>query len=179
MSAASRKQVCVARIGAPHGVRGDVKLWPFTQDPYAVADYGPLTTPDGRSFEIATLRATKDHLVAHLKGVDTREAAEPLNGIELHVARDALPPADDGEFYHTDLIGLAAVTAQDTAIGIIIAVHNFGAGDIIEIAPEGGGPTLLLPFTDAAVPSVDLAAGCAVIVLPDNDIEDAPGIAEQ
>lgn len=177
MSAASRKQVCVARIGAPHGVRGDVKLWPFTQDPYAVADYGPLATADGRNLEIAALRAAKDHLVAHLKGVDTREAAERLNGVELYVARDALPPADDGEYYHTDLIGLAAVTTQDEAVGRIVAVHNFGAGDIIEIAPEGGGPTLLLPFSDAVVPSVDLAAGRAVVVLPDEIDGDASDAA--
>ncbi|KAH2822115.1 hypothetical protein KXV85_002474, partial [Aspergillus fumigatus] len=101
--------VCVARIGAAHGVRGAVKLWTFTEDPLAVQSYGPLTTKDGaRQFEIASVREAKDHLVATFKGVATRNDAERLNGIELYVPREKLPAVDDGEYYHTDLIGLAA-----------------------------------------------------------------------
>ena len=172
-------RVCIARIGAAHGVRGEIRLWPFTEDPLAVASYGPLETKDGkRQFEIASARAAKDHLVARIKGVDTRDAAEALNGLELFVARDKLPATDDDEFYHADLIGLAAVTEQGDALGRIIAVHNFGAGDIIEIALNGGGETKLLPFTNAVVPTVDLAAKRAIIALPDEVEGDTPDNAD-
>ncbi len=159
--------ICVARIGAAHGVRGAVKLWTFTEDPLAVKHYGPLTTKDGtRQFEVTHAREAKDHLVATLKGIATREEAERLNGVELYIARDKLPEADEGEYYHADLIGLAAVTTTEQPIGCVIAIHNFGAGDIIEIAPPHG-PTLLLPFTNAVVPTVDLAGGRVVIELPE------------
>jgi 16S rRNA processing protein RimM len=158
--------ICVARIGAAHGVRGAVKLWTFTEDPLAVKAYGPLTTKDGaRQFEVATLREAKDHLVATLKGVATREEAERLNGIELYIAREKLPATSEDEYYHADLIGLAAVNAADEPLGCVIAIHNFGAGDIIEIAPPKGS-TMLLPFTNAVVPTVDLAGGRVVIELP-------------
>jgi 16S rRNA processing protein RimM len=166
--------ICVARIGAAHGVRGAVKLWTFTEDPLAVQAYGPLVTKDGtRQFEVATAREANGHLVATLKGVATREEAERLNGIELYVARDQLPATDDDEYYHADLIGLAAVTGDDAPLGRVIAIHNFGAGDIIEIAPPHG-PTLLLPFTNAVVPTVDLAGGRVVIELPEEIEGDAP-----
>ena len=159
-------RICIARIGAAHGVRGAVKLWPFTEDPLAVIDYGPLTTKDGaRQFEVATARAAKDHLVATLKGVATREDAERLNGIELYIAREKLPATDADEYYHADLIGLAAVNAANEPIGRVLAIHDFGAGTIIEIAPPSG-PTMLLPFTNAVVPTVDLAGGRVVIELP-------------
>ena len=159
-------QICVARIGAAHGVRGAVKLWTFTEDPLAVKDYGPLLTNDGaRQFEVTHVREAKDHLVATLKGVATREDAERLNGIELYIAREKLPETDEDEYYHADLIGLAAVNAANEPIGRVMAIHNFGAGDIIEIAPMQG-PTLLLPFTNAVVPTVDIAGGRVVIELP-------------
>src|ERR1700744_3928518 len=158
--------ICVARIGAAHGVRGAVKLWTFTEDPLAVQRYGLLSTKDGaRQFEVTHVREAKDHLVATLKGIATRDDAERLNGLELYVAREKLPATDDDEYYHADLIGLAAVTAANASIGRVVAIHNFGAGDIIEIAPPQGS-TLLLPFTNAVVPSVDLAAGRVVIALP-------------
>jgi 16S rRNA processing protein RimM len=159
--------ICVARIGAAHGVRGAVKLWTFTEDPLAVKTYGPLTTKDGaRQFEVTHAREAKGHLVATLKGIATREEAERLNGVELYIARDKLPATDENEYYHADLIGLAAVNAANEPLGRVIAIHNFGAGDIIEIAPPQGA-TLLLPFTNAVVPSVDLAGGRVIIALPD------------
>lgn len=168
-------RICIAKFGAAHGVRGEIRLWPFTENPLAVANYGPLETADGkRQFEIASLRAAKDHLVARIKGVDTRNDAETLNGLELFVGREKLPATDDGEFYHADLIGLAAVTTDDRPLGHIIAVHNFGAGDIIEIASGNGGETRLLPFSDAVVPTVDLANARAVIVLPEEIEGDDP-----
>jgi 16S rRNA processing protein RimM len=170
--------ICVARIGAAHGVRGAVKLWTFTEDPLAVKHYGPLTTKDGaRKFEVATAREANGHLVATLKGIATREEAERLNGIELYIAREKLPATDEDEYYHADLIGLSAVNAADEPIGRVTAIHNFGAGDIIEIAPPHGA-TLLLPFTNAVVPTVDLAAGRVVIALPDEIDGDDPTKAD-
>jgi 16S rRNA processing protein RimM len=159
-------QICIARIGAPHGVRGAVKLWTFTEDPLAVKAYGPLVTKDGtRQFEVTHAREAKGHLVATLKGVTSRDEAERLNGIELYIARKKLPATGADEYYHADLIGLAAVTPANEPLGRVIAIHNFGAGDIIEIAPPRGA-TMLLPFTNAVVPSVDLAGGRVVIELP-------------
>jgi 16S rRNA processing protein RimM len=171
--------ICVARIGAAHGVRGAVKLWTFTEDPFAVTHYGPLATKDcTRRFEVTSAREAKGHLVAMLKGVTTREEAERLNGIELYIAREKLPVTDEDEYYHADLIGLAAVTPTDAPLGRVVAIHNFGAGDIIEIAPPHGA-TLLLPFTHAVVPTVDLAGGRVVIELPQEIEGDEPGRSDE
>ena len=171
-------QICVARIGAPHGIRGAVKLWTFTEDPLAVMSYGQLKTKDGaRSFEVATAREAKDHLVATFKGVVSREDAERLNGVELYIPRDRLPETDDDEYYHADLIGLAAVDAAGSVIGRVIAIHDFGAGTIIEIAPPEGN-TLMLPFTNAVVPTVDLKAGHVVIEMPGEIDGDSPDEAD-
>ena len=167
-------QVCVARIGAAHGVRGQVKLWTFTEDPFAVTRYGPLSTKDGaRQLEVTQAREANGFLVATLKGVTSRNEAERLNGLELYVAREKLPATDEDEYYHADLIGLAAVTTEGEALGRVIAIHNFGAGDIIEIAPATG-PTMLLPFSKAVVPTVDVAGGRVVIELPDEIEGDEP-----
>jgi len=170
--------ICVARIGAAHGVRGAVKLWTFTQDPLAVKRYGPLMTKDGaRQFEVTSAREAKGHLVATLKGIATREDAERLNGVELYVARERLPATAEDEYYHADLIGLAAVNAADEPLGRVIAIHNFGAGDIIEIAPPSGA-TMLLPFTNAVVPNVDVSGGRVVIELPQEIEGDDPSSAD-
>jgi 16S rRNA processing protein RimM len=147
-------------------VRGAVRLWTFTEDPLAVTRYGPLSTEDGtRRFEVTSARESKGHLVATLKGVTTREEAERLNGVELYVAREKLPATDEGEYYHADLIGLAAVTGEGEPLGRVVAIHNFGAGDILEIAPPQG-TTMLLPFSNAVVPTVDVAGGRVVIEIP-------------
>jgi 16S rRNA processing protein RimM len=161
------ERIRVARIGAAHGVRGEVKLWSFTEDPLAVADYGPLQTEDGaQAFEIESLRPGKDFLVARLKGVNDRSAAEKLTNTDLFVPRQRLPAIEEADtFYYADLVGLSAVTADGKTLGTVSAVHNFGAGDIIEIAPEGGGQTLMLPFTDDVVPEVDMK-GKRIIVMP-------------
>jgi 16S rRNA processing protein RimM len=167
-------QVCLARIGAAHGVRGQVKLWTFTEDPLSVTRYGALSTKDGaRQFEVTHAREAKGYLVATLKGITTRSEAERLNGIELYVARDKLPSIADGEYYYADLIGLAAVTTTGEPLGRVVAIHNFGAGDIIEIAPPAGA-TMLLPFSNAVVPTVDVAAGRVVIDLPSEIEGDLP-----
>lgn len=160
-------RVCVARIGAAHGVRGEVRLWTFTADPMGVTQYGPLETEDGaRSFEITALRPAKGHLVARLRGVDDRDAAERLTNVKLFVPRGRLPAPQDDEFYHADLIGLAAVDKDGKQIGTVTAVHNFGAGDILEIQPPAGA-AMLLPFTETAVPAVDIKGGRVLVVLPE------------
>jgi 16S rRNA processing protein RimM len=161
-------RICVARIGAAHGVRGEVKLWSFTQDPTAVASYGPLETHDGtRRFEIEALRPAKDHFVARITGVTDREAAEELRNLELYVPRARLPEIEEADtFYHADLVGLEAVTKNGETVGTVSAVHNFGASDVIEIKPAAGGEPLLMPFTDATVPEIDLAARRIVVVPP-------------
>ena len=166
------ERICVAQIGGAHGLRGDVKLKSFTADPMAVKDYGPLTTEDGAaSFEIEALRAAKGHLVARFRGVSDRSAAERLAHLMLFVPRDRLPPPSADEFYHADLIGLCAVTADGTEIGTVAAIHDFGAGDILELRPQAGGATIMVPFTAAFVPRVDIA-GRRIVVAPP---EDAPG----
>lgn len=166
--AADGKRICVARIGAAHGIRGEMRLWPFTADPLAVAAYGPLESADGARFEIEALRPGKGFLVVRLKGIADRSAAERLNNAEMFVPREQLPEPDaDGEYYHADLIGLAAVDAGGTALGTVVAVQNFGAGDLIEIQPPGGGETVLLPFTATMVPVVDIAGGRLVVHAPE------------
>lgn len=164
-------RVCVARIGAAHGVRGEVKLWPFTEEPLALADFNPLETKDGaRTFNVEIVRAANDHLIARIDGVADRDAVQALTGIELYVPRDRLPSLDDdGTYYHHDLIGLAAQTKDGAPLGTVRALHNFGAGDVIEIGGDDA-ETLMLPFTDAVVPEVDLDAG-RVVIVPPGEIE--------
>ena len=160
-------RVMIALIGAAHGVRGEVRLKAFTEDPLSVTRYGALETEDGaRHFEIETARPAKDMLVVRLKGITDRNAAERLTNLRLYVARDRLPQPTEDEFYHADLVGLAAVTSDGSAFGTVKAVHNFGAGDLLEIEPVGGGVTLMLPFTETTVPAVDIAGGRIVVEPP-------------
>jgi 16S rRNA processing protein RimM len=160
------ERICIEQIGAAHGVRGEVRLKAFTEDPMSVTQYGPLESEDGRQrFEIETARPAKEVLVVRLKGVADRNAAERLKNLRLYVSRDRLPKAEDGEFYHADLIGLAAQTADGAAFGTVKAVHNFGAGDVLEITPASGA-TVMLPFDEATVPVVDVAGGRIVIAPP-------------
>lgn len=171
----SNDRVCVARIGTAHGTRGEVRLWSFTADPQAICGYGALETADGtRQFEIEALRPAKEFLVARFKHITDRSAAERLCNIDLYVPRTQLPAPDDGEFYHADLIGLDVFHVAGNVLGTVIAVHNFGAGDLLEIAIHTGGDTVLLPFTATAVPSVEIAAG-RIVVDPPAGLLDAPG----
>jgi 16S rRNA processing protein RimM len=165
-------RICVAQIGGAHGIRGEVKLKSFTADPMAVGDYGPLETEDGSvNLEIETVRPAKGHLVARFRGVSDRNAAERLVHVRLFVPRGRLPPPATDEFYHVDLIGLEAVTADGVEVGTVVAIHDFGAGDILELRPPDGGTTLMVPFTAAFVPSLDLAGG-RIVVAP---LEPMPG----
>lgn len=169
-------RILLATIGAPHGVRGEVRLFVFADDPASLQDYAPLTDETGaRIFRIRTLRPAKDHFVARLEGVDTRDAAETLTNTGLFISRDLLPePDEEDDFYQADLIGLDAVTAEGAPFGKVVAVHDFGAGDILEIVPEAGGKTIMLPFTKAVVPGVDLKAGRLVVEPGEWAREEAP-----
>ena len=160
---AAGARVCVGQIGAPHGVRGEVRLRSFTAKPEAIAAYGPLETEDGRVLEVESLRPAKDHFVAALAGIGDRDAAEKLANLKLYVPRERLPAlAETDEFYHADLIGLAVVNTAGEPLGTVLAIHNFGAGDLIEIRLSGG-KTELVPFNERNVPSVDIGAGKIVI----------------
>ncbi len=160
-------RVCLGQIGAAHGVRGEVRLRSFTSDPAAIADYGPLETEDGRVFEIETLRPAKDHFVARLSGICDRDAASALANVKLYVPRERLPEtAEPDEFYHADLVGLAVIDRAGNKLGTVVAIHNFGAGDLIEVRTEKGGKTELVPFDTTHVPAVDIAAGKIVVDPP-------------
>jgi 16S rRNA processing protein RimM len=162
------ERICIARIGAAHGVRGEVKLWSFTEDPAAVKAYGPLESEDGKQrFEIENMRPAKDHFVARIAGVSDRDAAERLRNLELYIPRARLPTINEQDtYYHADLIGLDVVTPEGVQVGTVHALHNFGAGDIIEIMPVGSGEPLMLPFNDITVPRIDLEAKQIVLVRP-------------
>ena len=149
--------ILVGVIGAPHGVKGELRLKSFTADPLAIADYGPLTDSDGKTLLLTKVRLIKDDmLVAKFDGINDRDAAAKLTRREVYVLRSQLPPPDEDEFYFSDLIGLHAKTIAGDAFGTIVAVENFGAGDLIEIEKPDGTRTLL-PFTKAVVPHVDIA----------------------
>jgi len=157
-------RICLGQIGAAHGVHGEVRLHSFTAEPAAIARYGPLETEDGRIFKIETLRPAKHAFVAKLSGIDDRNAAERLANIKLYVPRERLPqPAEPDEFYHADLIGLRAFDRAGRECGTVVAVHNFGAGDLIELQPPEGAQTELLPFDAATVPEVNVRGGTIVI----------------
>jgi 16S rRNA processing protein RimM len=156
-------RVCIAQIGAAHGVRGEVRLKAFTEDPLGVTRYGALESEDGKQrFEIEAVRPAKDMLVARLKGISDRDAAEALRNIRLYVARERLPATEADEFYHADLIGLVVTDKSNHRLGVLMAIHNFGAGDLLEISLDSK-TTILIPFTQAAVPIVNPEEGKLVI----------------
>ena len=156
--------VCLGQIGAPHGVRGEVRLRSFTAEPEAIAAYGALQTEDGRAIAIESLRPAKDHFVATLAGIHDRDAAAQLGNAKLYVPRERLPQlADPEEFYHSDLIGLAVVDRAGQRLGSVVAIHNFGAGDLLEVRLDASNKTELLAFNEANVPRVDVAGGEVVL----------------
>lgn len=166
MAASDPARVCVGLITGVHGVRGLVKVKPFTDDPAAVAAYGPVTDQSGRRrFALELLSFGKGQWLARVDGVSDRTAAEALRGTRLYVDRQALPEPDEDEFYHADLIGLRAELTDGSTLGRVRAVHDFGAGDVVEIDRPGGG-SVMVPFTRAVVPVVDIAGGRIVVDPP-------------
>jgi len=164
-------RVLLGEIGAAQGLKGEVRLRSYTQDPSAIARYGALDDEYGRQIEIESLRVTPKALIARIKGVTTREAAEALNHTRLYVARTRLPAREDEEWYHADLIGLAVVDGRGAPIGTVVAVQNFGSCDLIEVKPARGAPTVLVPFTRDTVPEVDVEGGRLVLVPPEGLFE--------
>jgi 16S rRNA processing protein RimM len=160
-------------FGAPQGVGGEIRVKSLTKEPSAIGGYGPLTDKGrARAFAFETLRPLKDDmLIARVAGVSSREAAEALKGVEIFARRDQLPPPNEDEFYYDDLVGLEALDAAGTRIGRVVSLMNYGAGDVLEIAPAQGGETLLLPFTKRVAPRVDFDAGRIVIEQP-GEVED-------
>ncbi len=159
-------RVCVGAIAGAFGVQGEVRLKSFCAQPEAIAAYAPLWTEDGtRSFTVRLTRGSGGGLTARLSGITTKEEADALRGVELFADRNMLPNLPDDEFYHTDLIGLEVLDTSGRLLGRVKAVHNHGAGDILEVTAPGGG--LLLPFTKAVVPTVDLTAGRIIADPPD------------
>ena len=161
-------RILLGQIGAAHGIKGEVRIAAHTADPMAIGSYGPLHTDrPGLTITISKLRVQKTVVVAQLKGVSDRNAAELLNGVSLFVDRDKLPdPDDDDDFYHADLLGLDARLESGVSIGTVSALPNFGAGDLIEIRDTQSGDTFLFPFTKAVVPSIHVAEGYLTIVIP-------------
>lgn len=174
--------VQLAVIGAAHGIRGEVRVKPYTGDPLAIADYGTLYDAQGKSYEVLEARAAKTVVVVRFKGINDRNAAEALNGTELFIDRSQLPEElDDDEFYYTDLIGLEAIGTDGINYGRVSALFDFGGGDLIELSLSGRKP-YLIPFTAAAVPEIDMEAGhitvepyAAGLIADDEDGEDEPG----
>ena len=161
-------KVCVGAIAGAFGVRGEVRLKSFTADPEDLAAYGPLQTEDGaQSFDVTLTGQTKGALVGRLSGVATKEVADRLKGLRLYVDRAKLPDPEDDEYYHADLIGLEVFDTGGDPLGRVKAVLNHGASDLLEIDRPDGGQSVLLPFTQDAVPTVDLSAGRIVADPPD------------
>jgi 16S rRNA processing protein RimM len=161
------RDVLLAAVIGAHGLKGEVRVKTFTEAPENLGAYGPLHAPDGRTFTVEAVRAAeKGEAVVAFREVADRNAAEALKGAELYVTRAVLPAAGEGEFYHADLVGLAAEDKEGRRIGRIAAVHNFGAGDVLVIAGDGG-EEILLAFTKENVPDIEPEAGRIVIAVPD------------
>jgi 16S rRNA processing protein RimM len=176
---APQDHVVAGAVAGPHGVRGRVRVKSFTTVAEDVAAYGPVMVAGGRRLKLAVEGAAKGMLIVRIEGVDTRNEAEALKGELLYLPRAALPEPDEDEFYHADLIGLEAVQEDGKALGRVVAVHDFGAGGLLEIALTGEGQTVLMPFTRETVPQVDLAAGRLICKPPEGLLESgAPGEEE-
>lgn len=161
------ERVLLAAILGAHGIRGEVTIKSFADNPEDLRSYGPFSDESGaRTYELSAVRASGKGIVARFKGVNDRNAAEALKGAKLYVNRAQLPPPEEGAFYHIDLVGLPAFDRAGAAVGEVVAVHNFGAGDIIELRLQGKSKTELIPFTDAYVPEVDIAGRRVVVELP-------------
>lgn len=161
-------RICVGAFAGSFGVAGEVRLKSFCAEPEAIASYGPLFTEDGaHSYNVTLTRPVAGGLGARVSGVATKEQADALKGISLYADRARLPKLPDDEFYHSDLIGLEARDTGGVLLGRVSAVHNHGAGDLLEIAGEGLKQALLVPFTLAVVPTVDLALGRIVVDPPE------------
>ena len=170
-----RKLILVGHVAGGFGVKGEVRITAYTADPLALTDYGPLLRADGsHGLSLTQARATKDGVVGRAKEIATKEEADALRNLKLYVPRDAFPAPEEDEFYLADLIGVEARDPEGVILGTIKTVQNFGADDMLEIAPATGGPTWYLPFTKEAVPDLHLADGWILAVRPEEVGEREP-----
>ncbi len=161
------ERVLLGEIGAAQGLKGEVRIRSYTQEPADLTAYGALEDEQGRLVELESLRVTPKALIARVRGVTTREGAQALTRTRLYVPRSRLPARQEDEWYHADLVGLAVVGKDGAALGTVVAVLNFGAGDLIEVRPAAGGESIIVPFTEDTVPEVDIAAGRLTLVPPE------------
>ncbi len=171
------KPILVGRVAGAFGVRGEVRITAYTEDPLALLRYRALVREDGSTaLTLLTARAVKGAVIGRAAEVSSKETADALRGLRLYVPREALPPPEEDEFYLADLIGLQAATPEGVALGQVKAVHNFGAGDVLELDPGRGRPTRLIPFTRDVVPTVSLAEQRLVVVPPAETGEREPEV---
>lgn len=164
----TKRRVLLGTIATAHGIRGEVVIRAYTSDPEAIADYGPLSDePEKRTFKIKSARATPKGVIARLDGVNDRNSAEALRGVDLYVERARLPKTAGNEYYHADLAGMSARDGNGEEVGWIVTVANFGAGDLLEVRFKDVKQTEYVPFTDACVPEVNVADGYVVLVMPE------------
>lgn len=163
----SSDRVLLGVVAAPHGVRGLVRIKSFTEDPMAVAAYGPLSDETGKkTYRVEALSASRDAVLARIEGVADRTAAEALRGLRLYVARERLPQAGEQEWYEADLIGLGVVGKDGRDWGKVVAFHDFGAGPVMEVSGSSSATALMLPFTDEVVPEIDVEGGKVTVDPP-------------
>src|SRR5690606_1961556 len=168
-------RILMGRIGAAHGIKGEVRITAFTQDPLALADYDPLQTDsNGVTVSIVRARLAKNVVIATLKGVTDRNAAEKLNGVSLYVDRERLQEPDEDEFYYTDLIGLEVRQPDGSVLGTITAIANFGSDDLLDVKLAETKRSVYLPFTKAVVPQIHVAEGYVVALPPEGWLDDTP-----
>jgi len=168
MTSSDDQKVLMARIGAAHGIRGEVRVKPYGDDPLSFADYGILTTKDGKtSFEVEKARVQKTVVVTKFKGITDRNQAEALNGVDLYIDRDQLPEPEEDEFYYSDLTGLDVLDQSGETLGTVIAVQDFGAGDLLEVRPRRGR-SFYVPFTKEFVPEISLSERLVRVDLPED-----------
>ncbi|MFQ5785882.1 MAG: ribosome maturation factor RimM [Alphaproteobacteria bacterium] len=168
--------ICVGVIGRPKGVRGLMHVTSYTERPADIAAYGPVyDAPDGRAVDLALRETAGGAVVASIAGVEDRESAAALTGTRLWLPRAALPEPETDEYYHADLVGLSAERTDGSVFGAVTAVHDFGAGAVLELTPEAGGSTVMLPFTREVVPEIDIAGGRLVVVPPDETAAEDTG----
>ncbi len=167
-------RLCLGAIAGAQGVRGEVRIKSFTEHAEDIGAYGPLSSEDGtKQFRLSHVRAAKGVVIASIDGVRDRDSAMALKGTRLYVGRDKLPASgEDDTWYHFDLIGLTAKTQDGATLGIIEAIYDFGAGDLLDIKLETTGETVLVPFTSETVPGVDVSSGVITIVMPEGLLDD-------
>jgi 16S rRNA processing protein RimM len=177
MAARGERKVLLGVVAAAHGVRGEVRIRSFCAEPADIGAYGPLSDEQGtRTFTVRPERvSSRGDVIARIDGVADRTAAEALRGLRLYAARTALPPPGPGEWYEDDLVGLAARGPDGRTWGTVLAVHDFGAGTVLELSGGEHGRSFMVPFSDAAVPAVDVEGGTITVDPPAGLLDDRAG----